>query len=229
MDILTGQMLVDKLIIFQMKKITNSMKKIGKYFREVSIIVIGVAITLFSSYWITNRSEKRDMALYLSAVKLELEENVGILDETNSNSIQPAVKYSDYLRSHNKKSLNLDSLTYYREKTAFNAYTITFKTNAFEMFKISGNMRLMQNKELVLSLWNTYAKLDEVKQGFDEIRQMKIEEMKQYFYLNSLPDEELLKNPTMYNFYVNMFAPYTQEGMCKNTRIMLNETISKFE
>ena len=50
----------------------TTIKKIGKFVREISVIVIGVAITLSASYWLSDRNEKRDMALYLTAIKMEL-------------------------------------------------------------------------------------------------------------------------------------------------------------
>ena len=152
-----------------MKKIKSPTEKVYKFLREIAVIVIGVAITLSASYWITNRNAKKDMALYLSAIKLELEENVRVFEEANNNLIQISINYSEYLRLHEKKSLNLDSLIFYRNFTAFNNTPITIKTNAFDMFKASGNMRLMKDKNLLLSLWESYAKLTEQKQNFEGI------------------------------------------------------------
>jgi hypothetical protein len=103
------------------------------------------------------------------------------------------------------------------------------KVNAFDMFKTSGNMRLVDNKELLLSIWDTYSILAETKQIFDTTTQMKLEEMKKYFYLNSMPDEELLINPPMYDFYVNMYAPYVLKRLYERAIAMLNETLSKFQ
>ena len=50
------------------KSIKESIKKSGKYLREISVVVIGVAITLSVSYWIGVKNEKRDMALHLRAI-----------------------------------------------------------------------------------------------------------------------------------------------------------------
>ena len=88
------------------------MNKIGKYLREISVVVIGVAITLSVSYWISNKSEKRDMALYLNAIKLELEENIKTLERAIEN-LEPSVRYSNYLKSQDAKSLNSDSINSY--------------------------------------------------------------------------------------------------------------------
>lgn len=212
-----------------MKKIKIPTQKIGKFLREIVVIVIGVAITLLASHWVTNRNTEKDMALYLDAIKLELEENVKILKEANGHSVQVAVNYSEYLRSHDKKTLNLDSLLFYRDRTVFNAYSVMVKNNAFEMFKSSGNMRLVKNKELLLSLWDTYAKLDDLKRGIELSQQLKMEEMKKYFYLNSSPNDELLKNPPMYDFYVNMYVPHMHRTLIDYTLKHLNETISMFK
>jgi hypothetical protein len=42
-----------------MSKFKTSTSKIGRYLREISVVVIGVAITLSASYWVTSRSEKK--------------------------------------------------------------------------------------------------------------------------------------------------------------------------
>ena len=209
-----------------MKRIKIPTEKFSKFLREIAVIVIGVAITLSASYWINNRNAEKDVALYLNAIKLELEENIRVLEETNNNVIQLSVNYSNYLRSQEKKSLNIDSLSFYRNRAAFNNSPITVKTNAFDMFKTSGNMRLVKDKKLLLSLWESYTKLAELKQSFEGLQQLKMDEMKKYFYLNSLPEEELLKNPPMYDFYVNMFVPEVQQGMINYVLGFLDETKS---
>ena len=211
-----------------MKKIKIPVEKFGKFFREIAVIVIGVAITLSASYWINNRNIEKDIALYLDAIKLELEENIRVLEEANNNFIQTSVNYSGYLMSQEKKLLNLDSLIFYRN-IAYNNTPITIKTNAFDMFKAYGNMRLVTDKKLLLSLWDTYAKLAELKQGLEGIQGMKMDEIKKYIYLNSMPDEELLKDPPLYDFYVDLQAPRVQRDMIHYTITFLNETISMIE
>ena len=215
-----------------MNKTKISFGKIGKYIREISVVVIGVAITLSASYWITNRNEKKNMALYLSAIKLELKENMKILEETNQILIQPSVNYSDYLRSHDKKNLNVDTLKYYFKDggPVFNASSIRVITNAFDMFKTSDNVRLVNNKELLLSIWDSYVDLVELKELFDMVAQWKLEDMKKYLYSNRNPfDEGVLKNPPLYEFYVTMDAPDVQRKNSERVMALLNETISKLE
>jgi len=124
-----------------------SISEIGKYLREISVVVIGVAITLSVSYWISQRGEKRDLKLYLNAIKLELEENIETLERAIED-LKPSVRYSNYLRSVDAKSINSDSIDSYGDDITSN-YMYSFQTNAFEMFKNSGHMRLIDDKELL--------------------------------------------------------------------------------
>ena len=208
----------------------NQIKKIGQYLREISVVVIGVALTLSASVWITNRNEKKDLALYLNTIKLELEENIRLLDENNIYVIQPALKYADYLRSHDKKSLNLDSLKYHI-LTVYNMTSITIKTSAFDMFKTSGFMRLTDNKDLLLSVWDSYTTLVDVKRIFDKYSDMKTEEAKKYFssYGNNPSDEDMLKHPPLYEIYVDMPIYFVQNANNKRARELLEKTISMFD
>jgi len=154
-----------------MNKFKISLTKIRKYLREVSVVVIGVAVTLFASYWIGVENEKRNMILHLNAIKVEQEENIKIL-ESAIEHLEPSVKYTLYLWSHDKNSLNKDSIHSYFS-VANNFESFTFKTNAFEMFKNSGVMRLMKNKELLLAIWDVYAELLHLKQTGDEYNNRK--------------------------------------------------------
>ena len=212
-----------------MKKLKIRIDKIRKFLREIAVVVIGVAITLSTSYWITNKNAKRDMTLSLSMIKLELEENIRIIEEAKNSHIQVAINYSDYLNSHKNESLDLDTLLFYRDRTTFNSTIVLVKRNAFEMFKTSGNMSLVKDKKLLLSIWDVYTKLDELENISKAVIQLKMEEMRKYFYLNSLPDEELLKNPPMYDFYVNMYGPLVQVRAADYTLAILNETKSMLE
>ena len=216
-----------------MNKSKNSIEKIGKYLRELSVVVIGVAITLSASYWISNKNEKKDMSLYLNTIKLELAENKNTLDETVKRS-QGSVKYADYLRSHDKKLLNPDTIKSYNSYF-YDASSITIKTNAFEMFRTSGNMRLIEDKELLLSIWNAYTNLLELKQRVDQGMQIKLDELMKEAELYSLydfhsfSDEEILNNVPMYNFYTRTSFAYLLPQICEKCSRQISETISKLE
>lgn len=140
-----------------------------KFFRDLLVVVAGIAVTLYATNWITQRNEKRDMKLYLNAIKLELERNVQYIDYFTG-LLQNSVKFSNYLQNNDRKSLNKDSIDSYSNDGGLVYYQLSnllFKRNAFEMFKNSGLMRLMDDKELLQSIWDTYSPLDNLKTFLD--------------------------------------------------------------
>ena len=175
-----------------------SVSTIVRYVRDLSIVVAGIAVTLYASDRVSGRSEKRDLKLYLYAIKLEIEENIKTLDEAME-GLQPSIRYSNYLGSHDKESLDRDTIESYQNSIySFSSYT--FKTNAFEMFKSSGIMRLVDDKELLLSLWEVYDELNSVQETFETFFPIKWEDIKQEIAL--LLDGQKLKTVPMYNFYM---------------------------
>jgi len=137
-----------------MKKLKNVFLKTGKYLREISVIVIGVAITLSVSQWINNRSQRQDIAIHLSAIKTELEENIELLENNIIKfHLMPEVKYVNYLLSlRDGQPLNADSILSHLPAWAFIAQH-SLQSIAFESLKNSGLMHLINDRELQLLLW----------------------------------------------------------------------------
>jgi len=207
-----------------MSKTKISIQTILRYLRDFSIVVAGIAVTLYVNDRIMNRSEKRDLKLYLTAVKIELEQNVKDIEE-EIEILQQSINYAEYLKSHDKKSLNQDTINSYKDNY-YLLISMTYKTNAFEMLKLSGTMRLMEDKELLLSIWETYTYMNDVKNLIDWGFQLKSEEIKKEIYWSK---EEKMKNIPMYNFYTMTPWPSEMSRLCKEAIVLLNRTIEKLE
>jgi hypothetical protein len=211
-------------------KTKTSIKTFVRYLRDFSIVVAGIAVTLYVNDKITNRSEKRDLALYLNSVKLELEENIRELEKQIVME-QKSIDYMNYLNTAGVKSVtdikpvNKDSVISYFE-SIYLLQTVTYKTNAFEMFKLSGTMRLMENKELLLSIWKTYTSLDEIKDINAMGYQFKFEEIKKELQMSQ---EERLKKIPMYTFYTQTGWPLAFHRLWGESVEMLKETIKQIE
>ena len=205
-----------------MNKPEKSTNEIGKYLREISVVVIGVAITLSVSYWITNRNEKRDMFLYLDAIKLEFEENIKAIDQYTE-SLRGSVRYADYLQSHDKKLLNVDTISSYAYDWG-NVPVFKFKTNAFDMFKNSNFMRLMKDRELLLTVWNAYAELEGLRLELNDCTQIKKEEIRKEIQMFS----EGTPHIPMYKFYLSNI-PYKMQYNSEETSKILKESLEKLE
>jgi hypothetical protein len=208
------------------------MNNIRKYLRELSIVVLGIAITLSLSVWISNKNEKRDMALYLNAIKMELEDNITIID-TVMEYFQNASKYEKYLSLHDNQSLHEDSLAYYVNSCCYLLPNIQLNTNAFDMFKNAGVMRLVSNKDLLMSIWNAYNSCAALNVSLDKYCDKKyecIEKEAVTLKNGELDFKELkyVKHAPMYNFYAPMLATAILNNRDKGLE-PIKETLAKLE
>jgi hypothetical protein len=214
------------------KEIRISVEKIGKYLRELSVVVIGISITFTINNWINNRSEKRDMNLYLSVIKVELEENLEALLDLKEH-FESADAYSNYLNTHDKTLLNEDSLYSYKN-IQYNCYNVTFSTTAFEMFKTSGYMRFIKDKEFIKSIWKIYDALVAI----DRFTEAYTEEKKKSVFIDIENDEvhkkEIEKHTwrtiPMYDFFVRngYGVQYSMIKDCNKISDKINEALPKF-
>lgn len=153
--------------------------KLGKYFIELSIVVAGIAITLAANSFINTLNEKKDMRRYVEAVRLELEENLELVKSRRA-FYDETTKFGKYLNSVKYSELNADSLQSYRH-VSNQISNLSFKTGAFEMFKSSGAMRLVKDKNMLISLTDAYADLETLKESNDMYMQRKMNELYEAF------------------------------------------------
>jgi hypothetical protein len=206
------------------QKVKIPMQTIVRYIRDFSIVVAGIAVTLYTSDRVTGKSEKRDLSRYMNAVKLEMEENINTLEDVIER-LQPSIRYTQYLNTHDRKSLDKDTLQYYAMTCCYSFYSPTFKTNAFEMFKSSGMMRLITDKELLLLLWDVYDVLGSIKDEFDVMFPIKWEDIKRETTL--IMEGKEVEVP-MYNFY-RMGLPYDMLRPCERALEKSREVVVMFE
>ena len=207
-----------------MKKSKKSMKTIVTYIRDFSIVVAGIAVTLYINDKVSNQGEKRDLKLYLNTIMMELEENTKEINEAIE-YLQPAVRYADYLSLHTKDSMNRDTIKMYEKAYSTSAW-FTFNTNAFDMFKTSGIMRLVDSKELLLSIWDVYTSINILKELLDLGFQMKYDEMKK---LATLVKQEKMEDAPMRDFFTDSNITHSMLEESEKTLRMIKELISKLE
>jgi hypothetical protein len=198
-----------------------SMQTIRKYLRELSIVVAGIAITFGINNLINNKNSKKDLKQYLNIIQVELKMNIEEIDN-EINILDNSISYTRYLQSHNKELLNSDTIQKYR-------YTISQirdykpKYNAFEMFKSSGSMRLITNKELLLSIWEAYDEIDNIHSDLQAYYQYKKDKFEQEV---ELKESDKLTSILLYNFFISGYDIDLQKRNRANLE-ELKETVVK--
>ena len=187
-------------------KTKKGLKKVVKYVRELSIVVIGIAITFTGNDWIGDRNEKKAMQGYLDVVKLELEENLKMLNEKVT-FYNHTAEFAQYLISDKPENLSQDSLNQYRYIIG-RISTISIKTSSFEMLKISGTMRLIKDKDFLKSVIDSYSQMEEIKHANDIYMNRKFDELFAFVLDNSSADIQNItapENKRLFNFFASYY------------------------
>ena len=177
-------------------------------------------------------NNKKELEQHLLEVKWEMEENAKLLDFF-AEMLHKSVKYAMYLHSNDIKNLNKDSLEYYRISENnygfgydyFISPSAVFKTYAFENFKLSGSMRQIKNKELLFSIWDSYAKLDLLKNILD--RGFQIKESEAIKEIELLVDGKPVAVP-MQVFHRSPL-PFQMKERCEEFSGLIKKTLLMFE
>jgi len=204
--------------------------KIVKYLRELSIIITGIVITVGFGLWMNQNNTRKDQKQYISAIILELKENAENFD-AYARMLQKCVRYSNYINSHDVKSISQDSIYYYAfgdENSIGWGNTppvILYTDDAFEMYKSSGVMRLMDDKELLLSIWKVYQLMKNTQSRIDDHLRYK-RELSMDFRQRTDNGEDVVV-PISW-FYMNN-VPLMMVRDCEDASSFIRETISKLE
>jgi len=213
-----------------MNKSKVTMNPIGKYLRELSIVVMGVTITVGAGFLVNNHNIRKDQKQYFNAIILELKENAELFDNY-AKGLQKSVGYSNYLNSHDEKSLNTDSIDYYAFDNADGLGwgnhnpVILYYEDAFEMFKSSGTMRQVDDKELLLSIWKVYHLMEDTQNFVDGQLQYKGEEAMRERQM--IDDGKQIVGRQGW-FYRND-VPQLMKEYCEGTAEFIRETVSELE
>ena len=218
-------------------------KQIFQFLRELSAIVIGIAITVSLGFWVNKKNSEKDLKQFLETIKIEMEENAKKLDLYAVWMGKP-VRYALYLQKNNYKSLDKDSLYYYSRSSNFvwdyeqgvvnggcgiymqNSAVDFFSLHAFEMLKVSGVLRQIKDKELLMSIWDSYSQMEYVTNNIREFFSDQKEESKKEEQL--LKDGKLVEVP-MLAIYQTKESPAFIAYICKEASKKLKVTITKLE
>ncbi len=208
-----------------MKEISKRLKemRLGNYFRELSIVIIGVAVTLYAGNAITGIKEKKDLERQLEAVYIELEENSKRLDPViEFYKVHEELRHYLYQVMEHPESYSNDSIQKYRRVMSFNA-NFSYKHAAYDMFINSGAMKLMTDRKQLLEITESYIMLEEFKDSNDGHIQLKEQKFTEVYKMDRktvFEKEYDIRNPE-WNMEFNFHA--LNSGMEEGARIVKTE------
>ncbi len=209
-------------------KTKDAFKSTGKYLRELSIVVVGIAITFSISNWISYRNEQKNLERYLEMVKMELEDNLKIVQD-QFDFYDRTGTFAKYLYfSGKQENVQADSLAKYYDVMRDLKYMI-YQTSAFEMLKSSGSMRLIKDKKQLKSIMDCYNLLERAKNRGEKEMNLKENVLHSIIEENGANEQVFdLRKPENKRLF-NHFSIYTaSEGNFRDGVEQIKKTLSMF-
>lgn len=130
--------------------------KLSNYFRELSIVIAGVFITLAGTDYINRASQEKQIKESMQMIKMELKENLKSINQAESeylneiNFFQLLIQKQDSLQTINISILENNINAPFR-------YTdCEYSEDALEVLKNSALMQQIANKQFILKLLQAY-------------------------------------------------------------------------
>ena len=133
------------------------------FYRNLISVIIGIGITFGGSSMLQKCSERRETARIMSMVRDELDKNLAFVEEQKEQLTQEhidAVGLAPYI--HAPETIPADTLLKYRGLvTQLSEFTYT--SDAFKVLKNSGQIKFVEDKNLLIRLFAAYEGLENFK------------------------------------------------------------------
>lgn len=185
------------------KKNNNNWRGLGlvPYIRELSIVIIGVLITLLITNILSDRAKQAEVKRALTLVKIELEENLHQI-EWAQQKWETEQRIYGFIRQNmdHIENIAVDTLWKYR-KVIGDKHSLAIVTDSYEVLKSSLLMQYIKDKDFLSELSKTYGIIGLISRKLNNYSNIKgngIDHM-----INSIDKNNLEKwtNGTVYDFY----------------------------
>lgn len=147
--------------------------KIGDYFLQLSVVILGIIVTFAGSNAISRHAQSKEIATTLQLVRSELKMNLQNVKEAHEYMLREKAA-SSYLLAYQSKpqQISEDSLAQYIN-LPFRANSFSYTSDALEMLKMSSLAQQIRDKEMVLQIVAAYNELKQVQELIEWYNGMK--------------------------------------------------------
>lgn len=168
--------------------------KLGNYFRELSIVIAGVFITLAGTGFISQASQEKQIKETMRMVQLELKENLKEITAAETEYLDEISFFR--LLSQKQDSLYTLNISYLKDN--INAVSRTrnleYSEDALEVLKNSALMQQITDKQFVLKLLQAYKQCREIKRNNESYYKYKAGNIDRYLSRDIDKKEQEYKN-----------------------------------
>ena len=129
--------------------------RIKEFLYEIIIIIIAVSITLWMHNWNDSKHEKEQEKNFLIGIRNNLKNDTANLDYAITFLKTPIAYYEDVLKQVNENNIDAEYIDTNSSQLINDLY-FTSDNGLFESFKSSGNLRLIENQNLLSEITSLY-------------------------------------------------------------------------
>lgn len=143
-----------------MAKKIKSASPFTKYFRELSIVIIGVLITLMITNLISYKTKQKEVDRAMDLIKTEMEENLVSLGKTQQ-KFETEQRIYKLILAHinNLEEISADTLHIYK-RVIGDKHSLSVESDSYDVFKSSLLMQYIKDKNFLRELSKTYGMIE---------------------------------------------------------------------
>lgn len=138
--------------------------KLGKYFRELSIVIAGVFITLAGTDFINDTSQKKQIKESMLMIKMELEENLKNINYAETHYLNEIIFFQLLIKKQDSLQAIQASILEDNVNAPFRSYDLYYSEDALEVLKSSALMQQIPDKQFILKLLQAYKGCREINE-----------------------------------------------------------------
>lgn len=138
--------------------------KLGKYFRELSIVIAGVFITLAGTDFINDTSQKKQIKESMLMIKMELEENLKSISYAETQYLNEIHFFQLLIKKQNSLQSIQASILEDNINAPFRDEDCEYSEDALEVLKNSALMQQIADKQFILKLLQAYKGCRKIKE-----------------------------------------------------------------
>ena len=130
--------------------------KLGNYFRELSIVIAGVFITLAGSDFISSTSQEKQIKESMQMIKMELEENLKSINQAEAAYLNEINFFRLLIQKQDSLQTIKASILEDNTNAPFVSQNLEYSEDALEVLKNSALMQQISDKQFILKPLQAY-------------------------------------------------------------------------
>lgn len=188
-----------------------------KYLRDLSIVIVGVFITLWITNIVSDRTKRNEVNRAMALIKTELEENLQSLDRAQQKWETEQRAYGLVRKEINHVDrIHADTLDKYK-KVIGDKHSLAVNNDSYEVFKSSLLMQHIKDKDFLRDLSKIYGSLELLRVKLNNYSNLKATGLSHMMNDISQESLDLWANGTIYDYYAiplkdNVFRTFVYTG-----------------